>query len=307
MPHIDIQCNGYAGVDFLGPPVTEAQLQLVYDKLRAGNVEAVLLTVVTDDVGALCDRLRHFRKLIDSRPEWRKMFPAFHIEGPCISPVDGYRGAHPLDKVIPAEVSVFERFLEAGGHDRVAMITLAPEVDKGMRCTRWLVEHGVTVAIGHTNASLGELRDAEAAGATLFTHLGNGCAHMVDRHDNVINRALSLDKLKYSLIPDGHHLPWFLIKNWIRLAGLDRLVFTTDCMSAADAPPGRYRIAHWEVEVGPDKRVQPPGKNHLAGSALTMREAYANGIKHLGLTESQAKWLCDDHPHKLFEKYLAAK
>lgn len=303
MKYIDIQVNGYAGVDFNGELVTEPQVKHVADKLTAGDVEAILVTLVTDDMSAIEARLANFMKIIDRVPAWRKLMPAFHIEGPCISPVDGYRGAHPLDKVIPASPEVYKRALDMA-QGRLAMVTLAPEADPGMKTIRWLVERGVVVAIGHTNASLEQLKDAEAAGATLYTHLGNGCAHMVDRHDNVINRALSLDKLQYSLIPDGHHLPWFLIRNWVRLAGVDRLFFTTDCISAADAPPGIYRIRHWEVEVGPDKRVQPPGKNHLAGSALTMREAYENGIKHVGLTPAQAKALCHDRAATLFAKWL---
>ncbi|MCE9589644.1 MAG: N-acetylglucosamine-6-phosphate deacetylase [Planctomycetes bacterium] len=300
---IDIQINGYAGIDFNGDLLNEAQLKIVADKLVAGGVRAILVTLITDDVEKIEARLRNFVKLIDAVPAWRKLMPAFHIEGPCLSPVDGYRGAHPLEKIAPADPSIFKRLMDAAP-GRVAMVTLAPEVDPGMKTLRWLVENGVVVAIGHTNASMDQLKEAESAGATLFTHLGNGCAHLVDRHDNVINRALSLEKLKYSLIPDGHHLPWFLIRNWIKIAGIERLVFTTDCISAADAPPGRYRIGPWDVEVGANKRVQPPGKNHLAGSALTMREAYENGVKHLGLTAAQAQALCADQPGALIRRWL---
>lgn len=305
MKYIDIQINGYAGIDFNGAPVTEPQFTHVADKLIAGDVEAILLTLITDDTAAIEARLHNFTKLIDSNPVWKKLVPAFHIEGPCISPVDGYRGAHPLDKVVPADISIYKRLMDAAP-GRIAMVTLAPEADPGMKLTRWLVEQGIIVAIGHTNASMDQLKEVEAAGATIYTHLGNGCAHLVDRHDNVINRALSLEKLKYSMIPDGHHLPWFLIKNWIKVAGLDRVVFTSDCISAADAPPGRYRIGPWDVEVGANKRVQPPGKNHLAGSALTMREACDNAIRHIGLTPRQAQALTYDHPASLIKRWLKA-
>lgn len=306
MDFVDIQVNGYAGIDFIGTMVTPEQVQMVAGKLRAGGVRAILPTITTDDVGRMSARLANFKKIIDQDPALRKLMPAFHIEGPCISPVEGYSGAHPPEFIRPADKAVFEPMAEAlGGWDRIAMVTLAPEVDPGMKATRWLVEHGVTVAMGHTNASLDQLRAAEDAGVTLFTHFGNGCAHMVDRHDNVLNRAMTLERIKYTLIPDGHHLPWFVLKTWIRNFGIERCVFTTDCVSPADAPPGRYKIMQHVVEVGTDRRVQPAGKNHLAGSALTMREAYANAVEKLGLTPAQAKFLCCDQPAALFKKYLA--
>jgi len=302
---IDIQVNGYAGIDFLGELLTTEQIQLVAAKLRAGGVRAILLTTTTDDLDKMVARAANFRKLIDADWELRKLMPAFHFEGPCLSPEDGYKGAHRADCMKPASREVIEPLIEAaGGFERVAMVTLAPEVDKGMKTTRWLVENGVIVSMGHTNASLEQLRDAEAAGASLFTHFGNGCHHLVDRHDNVLNRAMTLERIKYSLIADGHHLPWFLLKNWVKFLGVDRCIFTTDCVSPADAPPGRYRIMHWDVEVGPEKRVQPAGKPHLAGSALTMREAYANAIEKLGLTVAQARALCIDNPGKLIAKWL---
>ncbi|MCX5661927.1 MAG: N-acetylglucosamine-6-phosphate deacetylase [Planctomycetota bacterium] len=305
MDFIDIQVNGYAAVDFLGELVTPEQFRHVVAKLKAGRVRAILPTITTNDTQGMAARLANLRKLIDQDPADRKLMPAFHIEGPCISPEDGYRGAHPLEWVRPADPELFKPLVEAcGGWDRLAMVTLAPEVDRDFRTTRWLVEHGVTVAMGHTNASLQQLREAEAAGVTLFTHFGNGCHHLVDRHDNVLNRALSLEKIKYSLIPDGHHLPYFLLKAWLRLIGLERCVFTTDCVSPADAPPGRYKVMHWDLEVGPSGRVQPAGKNHLAGSALTMRQGYANAIEHLGLTPAEAKYLTHDHAAKLFARFL---
>lgn len=305
MKFTDIQVNGYAGVDFLSEPITSEQFELVARTLRAGDVEVILPTITTDAIDRMAMRLSNLRRLIDQDKASRKLMPAFHIEGPCISPVEGYRGAHPAEWIRPATPALLEPLIEAaGGFERVAMVTLAPEVDAGLKTTRWLIEHGALVAIGHTNASMAELRDAEQAGVSLFTHFGNGCSHMVDRHDNVLNRALALEKIKYSLIPDGHHLPWFLLKSWIRHLGVERCLFTTDCVSPAAAPPGRYRIHHMEVEVGPNKRVQPAGKPHLAGSALTMRDAYDNAIQQLGLSPAQAQAMCCDQPKALISRFL---
>lgn len=302
---IDIQVNGYAGIDFLGDLVTREQFHLVIDRLRAGGNRAALPTITTDDIPMMAARVRNLRTLIDEDKATRKLMPAFHIEGPCISPEEGYRGAHRPEKIKPATPALFEPIVDAaGGWDRVAMVTLAPEVDRDLRTTRHLVENGVVVAVGHTNASLEILREAESAGASIFTHLGNGCASSIPRHDNIINRALSLEKMKYSLIPDGHHLPWFVIKLWIKSLGIERFVFTTDCVSPADAPPGRYTVAQWEVDVGTDGMVRPAGKSHLAGSSLTMRQAYDNAINHLDLSPRDARRLTSEWPERLIQRFL---
>ncbi len=302
---IDIQVNGYAGVDFLGELPTAEQFHHVVDRLRAGGNRAVLPTITTDDIATMATRVRHLRLLIDSDPTARRLMPAFHIEGPCISPEEGYRGAHRPEKIKPATPDLFEPIMDAaGGWNRIAMVTLAPEVDRDLRTTRSLAEKGVVVALGHTNASLDILREAQNAGASIFTHLGNGCASMIPRHDNIINRVMSLEKMKYSLIPDGHHLPWFVIKLWIKTLGIERFVFTTDCVAPADAPPGRYTVAQWQLDVGVDGMVRPAGQNHLAGSSLTMRQAYDNAIKCLDLSPRDARRLTSELPEKLIRRFL---
>jgi N-acetylglucosamine-6-phosphate deacetylase len=214
MQFIDIQVNGYAGVDFRAPGMTEPQIQHVAARLRAGQVRAILPTITTDAVPAMAARLARLRQLIDQDKSLQGLMPAFHIEGPCISPEEGYRGAHPPEHIKPATIELFKPLVEAaGGPDNLAIVTLAPETDRAMRTTRWLVEQGVTVSLGHTNASLAQLREAEVAGASLFTHLGNGCANLVHRHDNILNRALALEHVRYAMIGDGHHLPWFVLRN----------------------------------------------------------------------------------------------
>jgi N-acetylglucosamine-6-phosphate deacetylase len=203
---------------------------------------------------------------------------------------------------------VLEPLVEAaGGPDRTAIVTLAPEVDPGLRGTRWLSGLGIRVAAGHTDAPLPVLRDAEAAGISLFTHLGNGCANTINRHDNIINRALSLEKMVYTLVPDGFHVPWFVLKSWIKLAGVPRCLFTTDCVAPAGAPPGRYTVGHFDVDVGADGMVRPAGRDHLAGSALTMKQAHVNATTHLGLSEAEARALLWGQQQELFARWLGPR
>lgn len=102
-------------------------------RLQAGGVRAILPTVVTGDLQAMVARLSSLRKLIDQSEVTRKLMPVFHIEGPCISPEDGYRGAHSAQYVRPHSRQVIEPLLEAaGGPGRVAMVTPHPNATKAM-------------------------------------------------------------------------------------------------------------------------------------------------------------------------------
>src|SRR6266481_5285648 len=110
-----------------------------------------------------------------------------------------------------------------------------------------LIEHlvaaGVCVALGHTAATPPQIDRAVAAGATLATHLGNGCAQMLPRHPNVIWELLAADAVFTSLIVDGHHLPPATVKSMIRAKGPDRTILVTDAVSAAGCA--------WSAPAGP--------------------------------------------------------
>jgi N-acetylglucosamine-6-phosphate deacetylase len=139
-----------------------------------------------------------------------------------------------------------------------------------------------------------QIEDAITAGAEFVTHLGNGLPAVLPRHDNALQRLLSWDELTVFLIPDGHHLPPFVLKNIFRAKAFGKALFTTDCMAAAGAPPGDHVVAGIHVHVGEDRVVRDPRTGLFAGSALTMPEAAQNIHAWLGLGEEQAALLCGD-------------
>jgi N-acetylglucosamine-6-phosphate deacetylase len=157
-------------------------------------------------------------------------------------------------------------------HDLTAsdpvLITLAPERTGALDAIRLAVSLGMRVSLGHTNASAEVLRQAVAAGATGFTHLGNACPQELDRHDNILWRALDTPGLTASLIPDGIHVSPVLFRLVHRLLDLDRIYYTADAVAAAGASPGRYTVGWHQVDVGPDQIVRQPGKSNYAGSGL---------------------------------------
>ena len=148
---------------------------------------------------------------------------------------------------------------------------------------------GIRVAIGHTNASTDQIADAVRAGATLSTHLGNGCPATLPRHPNVIWDQLATDALQASLIVDGHHLPPTTVRVMVRAKGAHRCLLVTDAMMAAGASPGTYRLGDLLVVADPSGRVAVPGSLTLAGSSLTMPSAVGHTCRWASL-DMGAAW-----------------
>ena len=188
--------------------------------------------------------------------------------------------------------------LDAGG-GLIKLVTLAPEIDQSFNVIRMLNKENVLVSAGHSNASLSILKGAIDNGLAMFTHLGNGCPKLIERHDNIIERVLSLSRyLWITFIADGHHIKFFALANYLKSAGYEKCIIVTDAMAAASAPPGRYKIASINVEVGNDKIVRQPGKNNLAGSAVTMKESARNLFANIGLSENTIELLISTNPKK---------
>jgi N-acetylglucosamine-6-phosphate deacetylase len=273
---VDLQVNGFAGIDFNTPGLTDEDIRRVIPILRATGVTRFLPTLITSPIERFAACARAIVDVDDPA------IAGIHQEGPYISPEDGPRGAHPRAHVSPASIDDFQRRQEAA-RGRIVLVTLAPEVPGAIELIEHLAVHGVRAAIGHTAASTVQIRNAIAAGATLSTHLGNGCAATLPRHPNLIWEQLAADDLHASLIVDGHHLPDATVKAMIRVKSPRRTILITDAIGAAGRPPGRYRLGDVEVEVAEDRRVSLSGTSYLAGSALTMPEAIGQTVRATGL------------------------
>ena len=265
-PLLDLQINGYAGVDFQQDGLELPALLQAVRRLRADGCARFLLTLVTDEWPRLMARLRHFCELRSKSPELQGAILGWHIEGPFLSAEPGFCGAHdPAAMLDPKPEHIHELNRIVGSTP--LLITMAPERAGASQAIQMAKRLGITVSLGHTNASRQHLLQAMASGAVAFTHLGNACPQALDRHDNILWRVLDEPPPWISLIADGIHVAPSLFRLIHRLQG-ERIYYTTDAMSAAGAPPGRYRLGKTELEVGEDRIVRQPGKTNFAGSAL---------------------------------------
>jgi len=294
----DLQVNGFAGVDFQRPDLTQSNLRRAIEALRAHETLRVFPTLISNEPLALCRQFELLEQFRKGDPLIAETICGYHLEGPFLSPEEGYVGAHSPSVQRAPDVATFQRLQEAAGGN-IRLLTLAPEWPGSAAFIHEITQGGVVVSLGHTNASEDEIDASIRAGATLVTHLGNAVPQTLPRHDNVVQRLLARDELTACLIPDGVHLPPFVLRNFFRAKPPGKVILTTDAMAAADAPPGRYTIGASEVESR-DGVVRQPGRANFAGSCLTPDRGVANAATWLGLDAGEARALFSTRAAALF-------
>lgn len=295
---VDLQVNGYGGVDFNQDDLTDDSLHTACATLRRDGVDGILATIVTDRIAAMQRRLARIADIRRRDPLVKDVVWGIHVEGPFLSAAPGYIGAHPPAAACAADPEAMRQLLDAAA-GLVRLVTLAPERDPAFRVIRLLADREIRVAAGHCNPSLDQLKAALDAGLTMFTHLGNGCPLQMHRHDNIIQRVLSLaDRMWISWIADGVHVPYPALGNYLRCAGLDRCLVVTDAIFAAGLGPGHYSSGTHDVRVDDDLATWATDRSHLLGAASTMPRVAENLRQHLGLTPAEITRLTADNPRR---------
>ncbi|MFN0066624.1 MAG: N-acetylglucosamine-6-phosphate deacetylase [Limisphaerales bacterium] len=276
---VDVQVNGYAGVDFQRDDLDEAALRHAAVALTRDGCGVFFAAIITASWPAMLARVRRLAGFVGRVPG-----PAgIHVEGPWLSERPGFCGAHEPAWMRDPSPGQLQELLEAATSVPL-LLTLAPERPGALEVIHAAVRAGAVVSLGHTDAATGQLRAAVAAGATGFTHLGNGCPEQLDRNDNILWRALDTPGLACALIPDGIHLPPPVFRGLHRALGSGRAWFTTDAMAAAGAPPGEFTLGALRLAVGADGVVRQPGRPNFAGSALRPIEGVRRAAAMLGVS-----------------------
>ena len=283
---IDIQVNGFAGVDFNRPGTPLPNLQRAFDLILSTGVTRCLPTVITGPPDHMLGCLRNLARARRELPRGRAI-AGFHVEGPYISDEDGPRGAHPLASVRPPDLDEYRRWQEATD-GVIRLITLSPHWPDAAAFIEAVTRDGVTVSIGHTGATTDQIAAAVDAGATLSTHIGNAGHSVLPKHPNYIWDQLAEDRLKASFIVDGIHLGPAFLRAALRAKTISRSVLVTDASAPAGAEPGRYWLGDQAADLTADGRVVLAGTNRLAGSALKMNDAVANMMRMAGVSLSEA-------------------
>jgi N-acetylglucosamine-6-phosphate deacetylase len=290
----DLQINGRWGVSFSDPTLTVDQVAAIV-RAQAGLGTARLCpTLITAPRPDMLHGVRTIAEACEAFPDVASRVLGIHLEGPSISELDGYRGAHPLEAVRGPDWDEFLELRHASG-DRIAIVTLAPERPGAIEFIGRAVAEGVVIALGHTSADGATIRAAVEAGATLSTHLGNGIASPLARHPNPIWDQAAEDDLMASLIADGHHVGPSVLKALVRAKTPERILLVSDASPLAGLAPGRYGA--WEVD--PSGKIVVAGTPYLAGSNQEIEVGVDHLIRFAGLTLAQALDAASRQPARL--------
>ncbi len=293
---VDLQVNGYAGYDVNSTHISVETMAGLVRAMLAQGVTSFAPTLISAPEQAICCALRAITEARKNDPKVAACVPFVHLEGPHISSLDGYRGAHPAEAIRPPSIAEFERWQDAG-NGLVGMVTLSPHFDQSSEYISALVKRGVHVAIGHTHATPEQIGAAVDAGASLSTHLCNGIPLQIPRHRIAIWRQLADDRLSASFIADGHHLPGDVLTVMLRAKGVARSLLVSDSVALAGMPPGVYTTpVGGRVESRQDGRLCLFGSELLAGSIASLPQCIARTVQLTGIPLHDALAMATENP-----------
>ena len=258
---VDLQVNGFAGVDFLGADADG--YAVAGDALLETGVTAYLPTFITTPEAELMEALHGVPAMLRG-----PRILGAHLEGPFLSP--RRLGTHPSSARRDPDLELLRRLLDGGP---VRLVTLAPELPGALELVDELVARGITVSCGHSDATAAEASAAFDRGATTVTHLFNAMRPFSHRDPGIVGAALIHPEVVVQMIVDGVHLAReAVLLAWA--AAPNRVALVTDAIAGAGLGDGSYFLGAVAVEVRDGVVRREDGV--LAGSALTMMDAVRN-------------------------------
>ncbi len=284
---IDLQMNGGFGLE-VGADA-EAIRQLAA-RLPATGVTAFLPTLTSSWPDAY--RATYAAFAAAARDTFGAAPLGLHLEGPFLAP--DCAGAHSRQVIESARPDLLDQLLEG---DALRLVTLAPERRGALQMIERLRRRGVVVSLGHTAATLDEMRQAVDAGATLVTHLFNAMSPFQHRAPGAVGAALVDDRVVASVIADGVHCHPAALQLALRAKSADRLLLVTDAVAAAGMDAGRYQLGGQTIVA--DATAARLEDGTLAGSLLTLDQAVRNMITLAGASPAQALNMASEVPARV--------
>ncbi len=273
---IDLHTHGGGGASFDNGPAAVATALAAH---RAHGTTRTVLSLVANPLAELRASLAAIAELSASDP----LVLGAHLEGPFLA--EARRGAHNADFLLEPQPRVLEELLESG-HGAIRQVTMAPELPGAMEAIDVLVEQGITVAVGHTEASFELAQEAFDRGARLLTHAFNAMPGIHHRKPGPVIAAFEDKRVTLELILDGLHVhPDVAAMAFAAAPG--RVALVTDAMAAAAASDGDYRLGSLNVTVK-DGLAVLSGTHTIAGSTLTQDTALRIAIERAGIAPARA-------------------
>jgi N-acetylglucosamine-6-phosphate deacetylase len=297
MKLVDLQVNGYMGVDFSSPLLNESDFVFACKKMIKHGVTAFLPTIVTSSEKLYEKNLSLIAKASEKQ-ELKKHILGIHAEGPFISRVPGAVGAHNPKWTKKPDIEFLKK-MQDWAQGKIKILTIAAELSNADKLCKYACKNNISIFLGHQDAQLNDLEKLADAGAKAITHLGNGMQNEVNRHNNILQYGLACDKLAATIITDGHHLPAHLIQTILRAKGVDKIAVISDASPIAGMRPGKYNVLGNIAVLENNGYLHNPQKKCMVGSSATLVECekYIDSLSLL--TKSQIKKVTYDNPLKL--------
>jgi N-acetylglucosamine-6-phosphate deacetylase len=276
---VDIHAHGGGGAAFVDGPAAAAEVAATH---LAHGTTTMVASLVTDAVDRLEEQVAALRPMVEAGD-----LAGVHLEGPWLS--DRHAGAHDTRLLRDPTRSDIDRLLHVGG-GTVVVVTLAVERQGGLAAVERLVADGVTVALGHSDATYEQAHRAVDAGVRVATHLFNAARPIAHREPGLVVALMEREEVTIELIADGVHLHQAVVRDVGRLAR-SRVALVTDAMAAAGAADGEYRLGPRRVRVsdGVARLVLDDGTlGAIAGSTLTLDRALRFAVQSGGLALTDA-------------------
>ncbi|EPZ7320753.1 N-acetylglucosamine-6-phosphate deacetylase [Vibrio mimicus] len=283
---IDLQLNGCGGVMF-NDEITAKTIDIMHKANLTSGCTSFLPTLITSSD-------ENMRQAIAAAREYQSQYPnqslGLHLEGPYLNVMK--KGIHSVDFIRPSDDSMIDTI--CANSDVIAKVTLAPENNKPEHIEK-LVQAGIVVSIGHTNATYTEARQSFESGITFATHLFNAMTPMVGREPGVVGAIYDTPDVYAGIIADGFHVDYANIRIAHKIKG-EKLVLVTDATAPAGAEMDYFIFVGKKVYYRDGKCVDENGT--LGGSALTMIEAVQNTVEHVGIALDEALRMATLYPAK---------
>ena len=275
---IDLQIYGGNGKLFSAEMSTEA-IDATYEYCLQGGCTQFMITMATNSIEKFSRGLEVAREY---RVNGGKGLLGVHLEGPYINPVK--KGAH-IERFIKHPTTEEIGHLLHKGKDVFRMMTLAPErCDRS--CIELLLQNGIIVSAGHSNATYEEAIDGFYQGIPMATHLFNAMSPLQGRQPGMVGAIYDNNDVRCSIVCDGVHVDFASVRISKKIMQ-DRLFFITDAVT--EVQYGEY--VHLFKE---DRYTLPDGT--LSGSSLTMLQCVRNGVEKAGIPLPEALRMASLYP-----------
>ncbi|QGQ98565.1 N-acetylglucosamine-6-phosphate deacetylase [Paenibacillus psychroresistens] len=286
---IDVHVHGGFGADFMD--ATRESLETITGFHSKNGTTAMLATTMTAPHEGISAVLSVVDDYMQGNMPYAQLL-GVHLEGPFISPK--FPGAQNPAFIVLPQIKWLEDWIEQHP-DVIRLLTLAPEREGALPLISWLKSQGITVACGHTDASYDQIEAAVEHGLQHAVHTFNAMRVLHHREPGTVGAVLSDDRIYAEVIADGHHVHPACIQLLSKAKPQDRLLLVTDAMSATGLAEGLFELGGLKVVVKGGVARLLEGDS-LAGSTLTMIDAFRFCVEKVGLSIPQVSQMASGNP-----------